>query len=146
MPGLELPVVPVVGSKLQALDWAGHWYDAAVVGERGEGAAHELLIHYKGWKSRFDEWVGARSGRVRAAGELGACPAVAASASLVEGSQVEVQHATSGAWFEASVLAERGDKPVLRELLVHYRGWNSRYGARRARSNTGPAPSPRPAH
>ena len=59
----------------------------------------------------------ARSGRVRAAGELGACPAVAASASLVEGSQVEVQHATSGAWFEASVLAELEKKNVGRGVL-----------------------------
>jgi len=56
------------GSKLEALDVAGTWYEAKVVDERGEGAARELLVHYNGWKARYDEWVGAGSGRLRAAG------------------------------------------------------------------------------
>ena len=37
---------------------AGTWYEAKVVDERGEGAAREYLVHYNGWKARYDEWVG----------------------------------------------------------------------------------------
>ena len=55
-----------VGSKVDALDVAGTWYVAKVVDERGHGDARELLVHYNGWKARYDEWVRAGSGRLRA--------------------------------------------------------------------------------
>ena len=53
---------------MDALDVAGTWYEAKVVDERSEGTARELLVHYNGWKARYDEWVGVGSGRLRAAG------------------------------------------------------------------------------
>ena len=62
-----------------------------MVDERGQGAARELLVHYNGWKARYDEWVRAGSGRLRAAGsgELGPCKRFAAAAKMETGSRVE---------------------------------------------------------
>ena len=56
------------GSKMDALDKAGTWYESKVVDERGQGDARELLVHYSGWKARYDEWVGVGSGRLRTTG------------------------------------------------------------------------------
>ena len=53
------PAPPVAlwgkGSKLEALDGPGTWYEASVMDQRGQGDARELLVHYKGWKARYDE-------------------------------------------------------------------------------------------
>ena len=48
----------VKGSKVEALDGPDTWYEASVVDERGHGEAREYLVHYKGWKARYDEWMG----------------------------------------------------------------------------------------
>ena len=128
------PVAPVPpcwgkGSKLEALDGPGTWYEASVLDERGHGDARELLVHYKGWKARFNEWLGVGSGRVRAAGsgELGPCKRLAAAATaanLKTGSRVDALD-PHGTWYPAAVLDERG-AGLSRELLVHYNGWNKR--------------------
>ena len=120
------------GSKVDALDVAGMWYEAKVVDERGQGDTQELLVHYKGWKPRFDEWLGVGSSRLRAAGgELGPCKhfaaaaaAAAAAAEMEAGSIVDAQDPL-GTWYKASVVGERG-ADLSRELLVHYSGWNRR--------------------
>ena len=117
------------GSKVDALDVAGTWYVAKVVDERGQGDVRELLVHYNGWKARFDEWVGVGGGRVRAAGsgELGPCKRLAAAATaanLKTGSRVDALD-PHGTWYPAAVLDERG-AGLSRELLVHYNGWNKR--------------------
>ena len=119
-----------VGSKVDALDVAGTWYVAKVVDERGHGDARELLVHYNGWKARYDEWVGVGSGRVRAAGsgELGPCKrfaAAAAAAKMETGCRVEALD-PRGTWYAAAVVSERGDG-LSRELLVHYNGWNKKH-------------------
>ena len=51
------PPVPLwgKGSKVEALDGPGTWYEASVLDERGHGDTRELLVHYKGWKARYDE-------------------------------------------------------------------------------------------
>ena len=118
-----------VGSKVDALDVAGMWYEAKVVDERSHGDTRELLVHYTGWKARYDEWVGVGSGRVRAAGsgELGPCKRLAAAATaanLKTGSRVDALD-PHGTWYPAAVLDERG-AGLSRELLVHYNGWNKR--------------------
>ena len=42
------------------------WCVAKVIGERSEpGLGHEILVHYKGWKSKWDEWHLDRSHRLR---------------------------------------------------------------------------------
>ena len=114
------------GSKVDALDVAGTWYVAKVVDERGQGEAREYLVHYNGWKARYDEWVGAGSGRVRAAGsgELGPCKRLAAATKMETGSRVEALD-PRGTWYAAAVVDERGTG-LSRELLVHYNGWNKR--------------------
>ena len=115
-----------VSSKVEALDEAGTWYEAKVVDERGQGAAREYLVHYNGWKARYDEWVGAGSGRLRAAGsgELGPCKRFAAAAKMETGSRVEARD-PRGAWYAAKLEDQRGHGTA-RELLVHYNGWNKR--------------------
>ena len=95
------------GSKVDALDVAGTWYVAKVVDERGQGEAREYLVHYNGWKARYDEWVGAGSGRVRAAGsgELGPCKRLAAAATAAKmesGGSEEAAQDPGGAWYQAS--------------------------------------------
>ena len=117
------------GSKVDVLDVTGTWYVAKVVDERGHGEARELLVHYHGWKARYDEWLGVGSGRVRAAGsgELGPCKRLAAAvafAKMEAGSRVEALD-PHGTWYPAAVLDERG-AGLSRELLVHYNGWNKR--------------------
>ena len=48
----------------QVRDAKGHWYDAKVVDERGQGEERELKFHWHGWHARFDEWVLASSDRI----------------------------------------------------------------------------------
>ena len=52
-----------VGDRLEARDCYGNWLAARVVGKQGEGAECEVLVHFHGWNSRWDEWVSAE--RVR---------------------------------------------------------------------------------
>ena len=56
--GAATSVLWELGSKVDALDVAGTWYEAKVVGERGHGESRELLVHYKGWKARCAERLG----------------------------------------------------------------------------------------
>eukprot|EP00908_Phaeocystis_cordata_P025868 Transcript_8346.p1 GENE.Transcript_8346~~Transcript_8346.p1 ORF type:complete len:204 (+),score=36.25 Transcript_8346:46-612(+) len=137
-----------VHSDINALDKEGIWYEAKIVDERGGGDERELLVHYKGWKSRWDEWLGEGSGRVRAAGgKLGPCKRLASLAKVEAGSKVGVQH-ERGTWYDATVVDKSGTG-VDRLLLVHYHGWNSRYdewvavcsGKMRASGGRQPGPS-----
>ena len=48
----------------QVKDPRGHWYDAKIVGERGEGEEREVKVHYHGWKQSLDEWILASSDRI----------------------------------------------------------------------------------
>ena len=56
------------GSKVEAFDEPGTWYEASVVDERGYGNARELLVHYRGYKAQYNEWLCASGDRLRAAG------------------------------------------------------------------------------
>ena len=114
------------GSKVDALDTAGTWYPATIVNERGVGDERELLVHYKGWSQRWDEWLGVRSCRVRAAGgQLGPCGLFAVATKLEVGNKVCAQD-QFGDWFDAEIVDESGTG-MGRQLLVHYNGWNSRH-------------------
>jgi hypothetical protein len=53
-----------VGQWVQANDNLSGWYDAKVIDERGEGTEREVLVHYNGWKKRFDQWILATSQRI----------------------------------------------------------------------------------
>ena len=53
------------GARLHARDCRELWCEASVVATRGAGLTLELLVHYKGWKKKWDEWLLARGPRVR---------------------------------------------------------------------------------
>ena len=65
----------VVGTNLTAQDKWGNWCSARVVGVRGEGDARELRVHFKGWNSRFDEWVCVGGGKLRESADASAAAA-----------------------------------------------------------------------
>lgn len=52
-PPRPLPVEPSATPQVEVL-WQGIWWDATVVNERG----NKVKIHYIGWGSGWDEWVG----------------------------------------------------------------------------------------
>ena len=58
-----------IGDKLEAQDSFNCWYPATVRDVMGSGAQRQLLMHYRGWKARFDEWIRVGTGRLRLPGE-----------------------------------------------------------------------------
>ena len=54
-----------VGMKLLAMDCRQMWCPAVVKDERGCGDEREVLIHYQGWKKKWDEWLSDKSARLR---------------------------------------------------------------------------------
>ena len=52
-----------VGTKLEALDKVGKWYAARVIELDEENK--EVLVHFERWNSRYDEFIGINSGRLR---------------------------------------------------------------------------------
>jgi hypothetical protein len=59
---------PSVGDELEARDRVGKWLLSKVINERGEGDAHEVRVHFKGWNKNHDEWIGIGIGRLREVG------------------------------------------------------------------------------
>ena len=57
-----------VGTTLEALDCRDKWCEAKVLAERGHDLGHEVLVHYVGWKSKWDEWHLSRGHKLRAKG------------------------------------------------------------------------------
>ena len=62
---VEDPADWSVGTRLEAYDVRKIWCRAVVLAERGEGDSRELLIHYIGWKKRWDEWLCVHGGNLR---------------------------------------------------------------------------------
>lgn len=57
--------------KLMALDCKKKWVEGTVVGIRGDGAARELNIHFRGWSKRWDEWIRVGEGKLKMPGAVG---------------------------------------------------------------------------
>ena len=55
----------VVGERLRAKDSHGKWYTARVEAVCNDNGERWLLIHFMGWNSMFDEWVGVGTGRLK---------------------------------------------------------------------------------
>ncbi len=58
----------VVGAQVVARDRFGGWCEAKVIretAEAGPGCSRAVLVHFVGWKSRFDEWIPVPSERFR---------------------------------------------------------------------------------
>eukprot|EP01060_Flectonema_neradi_P007098 TRINITY_DN14919_c0_g1_i1.p1 TRINITY_DN14919_c0_g1~~TRINITY_DN14919_c0_g1_i1.p1 ORF type:complete len:327 (+),score=31.77 TRINITY_DN14919_c0_g1_i1:53-982(+) len=45
------------GEMLDVLDSVHRWYDAIVLDTRGTGPDTEILVHYKSWSNKWDEWI-----------------------------------------------------------------------------------------
>lgn len=88
------------GDKAEVL-WKGSWYPAHVL--KGKGA--ECYIHYDGYGSNWDEWVGPDRIKV-------------ASARFYEGDAVQVKW--KGSWWPAHVLKAKGGL-----WKIHYDGYDS---------------------
>lgn len=100
--------VPRPSAQRRAVEvlWGGSWWAAEVVERRGRLAK----IHYVGWGSEWDEWVGPE--RVRA---------VAPRAPLTDpavGQKLEVEW--HGSWWPAQVIAKKNGF-----FEIHYTGWSS---------------------
>ncbi|RDD39330.1 PHD finger protein 20-like protein 1 [Trichoplax sp. H2] len=59
----KLTIPLEVGTRVEAKDYCGKWYPSKIkdVDEKNQ----EVLIHFEGWSSRFDEWIDLKSSRLR---------------------------------------------------------------------------------
>jgi len=85
------------------VQWGVSWYSASLLAQSGD----QYLIHYEGWSSSFDEWVGAD--RIRAAG--GAVDRF--------GDPIQVSIQWGGSWYPGRVMKRDGGR-----MLVSYDGWS----------------------
>jgi hypothetical protein len=113
------------GDKAQVL-WKGTWYPAAVLKAKGT----ECYIHYDGYGSNWDEWVGPDRIKVTASG--GGAPAAVDTAGFSSGDPVSVLW--KGTWYPAHVLTVLGGG----RYRIHYDGydssWDENVGPSRIRS------------
>ncbi len=101
------------GDQLQVL-WHGNWYPATAL----KGSGGRCFIHYNGYGSNWDEWVG--PGRLRVTG-AGANPVpVVVGSNFQAGDAVQVLW--GGKWWPAQVLKAKGNK-----LYIHYDGYGSNW-------------------
>lgn len=103
--------------------WKGTWYPAHVKQVSGDG--QKCFIHYDGYGSSWDEWVGADRIQIKSSG--GTAPA-AAAASFSTGDSVSVLW--KGTWYPASVLKVLGGG----RYRIHYDGYDSSWD-----ENVGPS-------
>lgn len=97
------------GDKAQ-VEWKGSWYPATVLKVNGD----QCFIHYKGYGSNWDEWVG--PGRIKLAGA--SAPAAAPAAAHSDGDSVQVLW--KGTWYPAHVIGVKGS-----QLKIHYDGYDN---------------------
>ena len=87
-------VSSTTGQQVVEVEWSGTWYPAVILDQNGS----KSLIHYVGYDSSWDEWVGAQRLRLPT-------PQIARGQWRV-GDRVEVEW--SGTWWEATVLELAG--------------------------------------
>jgi len=97
------------GDKAQVL-WKGTWYPATVLQAKGD----QCKIHYDGYASSWDEWVG--PSRIRIASSKVSAPS--GGSSLGEGDPVQVLW--KGTWYPAHVLKAKGS-----QIYIHYDGYDN---------------------
>jgi len=98
------------GDKAQVL-WKGTWYPASVL----KANDNKCYIHYDGYGSNWDEWVG--PGRIKV---NGASASAAAPASGGFGNGDSVQVLWKGTWYPAHVIGVKGP-----QLKIHYDGYDN---------------------
>jgi hypothetical protein len=60
-----------VGETVQACDKRGKWLPGRIIGERGDGKEREVLVHFRGYNQKWDEWLAVGSGKVDKAAPVG---------------------------------------------------------------------------
>lgn len=96
-----------VGDKAQVL-WKGTWYPASVLKAKGS----QCFIHYDGYGSNWDEWVGPNRIKITGAAASGASSGFGVGDSL--------QVSWKGTWHKAHVIGVRGS-----QLKIRYDGYGS---------------------
>ncbi len=92
------------------VEWKGSWYPAEVIKVNEDQT--RCFIHYDGYASSWDEWVGDE--RIQISG----ASAPASGGAFKVGDAVEVNW--KGSWYKASVLAVKGGK-----TKIHYDGYDN---------------------
>jgi hypothetical protein len=60
-----------VGETVQACDTRGKWLPGRIIGERGDGKEREVLVHFRNYNQKWDEWLAVGSGKVDKAAPVG---------------------------------------------------------------------------
>jgi hypothetical protein len=116
------------GDKAQVL-WKGTWYPATVLKAKGA----ECYIHYDGYGSNWDEWVGPDRINIAGSGSGGGSgSATPVASSFSSGDPVSVLW--KGTWYPAKVLTVLGGG----RYRIHYDGydnsWDENVGPSRIRA------------
>ncbi len=109
-----------IGDKAQVL-WKGTWYPASVTQVSSDG--RKCFIHYDGYGSNWDEWVGSDRIQIK-----GASAPVVASSGFKVGDSVQVNW--KGSWWNASVIQVLGGG----RYRIHYDGYDNSWD-----ENVGPS-------
>jgi hypothetical protein len=104
--------------------WKGSWYPAHVKQVSGDG--QKCFIHYDGYGSSWDEWVGSDRIQIKSTG--GTPPPVMADPGFSTGASVSVLW--KGTWYPASVIKVLGGG----RYRIHYDGYDNSWD-----ENVGPS-------
>ena len=102
-----------VGDKAQVL-WGGKWWSAKVIGVNKAG--NRCKIHYKGYGSNWDEWVGPNRIRITSSGT----PPPPSSGGYYVGQRIRVLW--GGKWWKAKILKKSGSR-----YYIKYDGYGSKW-------------------
>jgi len=111
-----------VGDRPQVL-WGGKWWNARVIAVNSSGT--KCKIRYKGYSSKWDEWVGASRYRSSSSSST------TASSSYSVGQGVRVLW--GGKWWNARILQKKGSK-----YYIKYDGYSSKWNEWVTRSRMKP--------
>ncbi|MDX1386875.1 MAG: agenet domain-containing protein [bacterium] len=102
-----------VGDHAQVL-WGGKWWSARVIAVNNAG--NKCKIHYKGYGSKWDEWVGAN--RIRISGK--STPSGSAPGTYAAGQRVKILWGSK--WWNGRILKKKGNK-----YYISYDGYSSKW-------------------
>jgi hypothetical protein len=124
------------GDKADVL-WQGSWYPATVLHGNGD----RCFIHYDGYESSWDEWVGPDRIKLKGAKRATTKAPPPPPGRYQEGDPVQVLW--KGAWYDAHILKSKGA-----QSFIHYDGydnsWDEWVGPERIRPKAGATPPPPP--
>lgn len=105
-----------VGDHAQVL-WGGKWWSAQVLAVNAKG--NKCKIHYKGYGSKWDEWVGPNRIRISGKSASGSSPATVAGV-YTAGQNVKILWGNK--WWNGKILKKKGKK-----YYISYDGYSSRW-------------------